>query len=58
MCRPAGARFAGDGIGYKYVAPLGLLDLVELNALPLSQLTQRKQHFLTKNAAFLCLLGF
>jgi hypothetical protein len=24
MCRPAGARFATDGIGYKYVAPLGL----------------------------------
>jgi hypothetical protein len=24
MCRPAGARFATDGIGYKYIAPLGL----------------------------------
>jgi hypothetical protein len=24
MCRPSGARFATDGIGYKYAAPLGL----------------------------------
>jgi hypothetical protein len=31
MCRPAGARLVGDGIGYKYVAPLGLSDLAELN---------------------------
>jgi hypothetical protein len=31
MCRPSGARFATDGIGYKYVAPLGLSDLAELN---------------------------
>jgi hypothetical protein len=33
MCRPAGAHFEGDGIGYKYAAPLGLSDFVELNAL-------------------------
>jgi hypothetical protein len=30
-CRPAGARFACDGIGYKYAAPLGLLELAKLN---------------------------
>jgi hypothetical protein len=27
MCRPAGARFEGHAIGYKYAAPLGLLDV-------------------------------
>jgi hypothetical protein len=36
MCRPAGARLVGDGIGYKYVAPLGLSDLAELNDIALS----------------------
>jgi hypothetical protein len=32
MCRPAGARFDGDGIGYKYAAPLGLPDFSALSA--------------------------
>jgi len=32
MSRPVGADFVADGIGYKYVAPLGLLDFAALNA--------------------------
>jgi hypothetical protein len=31
MCRPAGAHFEDDGIGYKYAAPLGLSEFAALN---------------------------